>query len=82
MVYLKYFGLTERPFSIAPDPNYLYMSARHKEAMAHLSYGLSQGGCLYAPAMPFYGSVLKATEVLQAPPAFFSFDFPIMLTWH
>jgi len=44
-VYLKYFGLTERPFSIAPDPNYLYMSARHKEAMAHLSYGLSQGGC-------------------------------------
>jgi len=44
-VYLKYFGLTERPFSIAPDPHYLYMSARHKEAMAHLSYGLSQGGC-------------------------------------
>jgi len=44
-VYLKYFGLTERPFSIAPDPNYLYMSARHKEAMAHLTYGLSQGGC-------------------------------------
>ena len=44
-MYLKYFGLTERPFSIAPDPNYLFMSARHKEAMAHLSYGLSQGGC-------------------------------------
>ena len=44
-MYLKYFGLTERPFSIAPDPQYLYMSARHREAMAHLSYGLSQGGC-------------------------------------
>lgn len=44
-MYLKYFGLTERPFSIAPDPHYLYMSARHKEAMAHLTYGLSQGGC-------------------------------------
>lgn len=44
-MYLDYFGLTERPFSIAPDPQYLYMSARHKEAMAHLSYGLSQGGC-------------------------------------
>jgi general secretion pathway protein A len=44
-VYLEYFGLTERPFSIAPDPHYLYMSARHKEAMAHLTYGLSQGGC-------------------------------------
>jgi len=44
-VYLEYFGLAERPFSIAPDPQYLYMSARHKEAMAHLTYGLSQGGC-------------------------------------
>jgi len=44
-VYLEYFGLAERPFSIAPDPHYLYMSARHKEAMAHLTYGLSQGGC-------------------------------------
>ncbi|MFT5571362.1 MAG: general secretion pathway protein A [Cryomorphaceae bacterium] len=44
-MYEGYFGLTERPFSIAPDPQYLYMSIRHKEAMAHLSYGLSQGGC-------------------------------------
>lgn len=44
-MYESYFGLTERPFSIAPDPHYLYMSMRHKEAMAHLSYGLSQGGC-------------------------------------
>lgn len=44
-MYLGYFGLTERPFSIAPDPQYLYMSKRHKEAMAHLSYGLTQGGC-------------------------------------
>jgi len=44
-VYLEYFGLLERPFSIAPDPHYLYMSARHKEAMAHLTYGVSQGGC-------------------------------------
>jgi len=44
-VYESYFGLIERPFSIAPDPHYLYMSTGHKEAMAHLSYGLSQGGC-------------------------------------
>ncbi|NND82948.1 MAG: AAA family ATPase [Gammaproteobacteria bacterium] len=44
-MYEGFFGLAERPFSIAPDPQYLYMSERHKEAMAHLSYGLSQGGC-------------------------------------
>ena len=43
-MYEEFFGLTERPFSIAPDPSYLYMSQSHKEAMAHLSYGLSQGG--------------------------------------
>lgn len=43
-MYETYFGLTERPFSIAPDPQYLFMSKRHKEAMAHLSYGLTQGG--------------------------------------
>lgn len=43
-MYEEFFGLTERPFSIAPDPQYLYMSKSHKEAMAHLSYGLTQGG--------------------------------------
>jgi general secretion pathway protein A len=43
-MYLKYFGLTEAPFSIAPDPRYLYMSKRHQEALAHLLYGVKGGG--------------------------------------
>ena len=43
-MYEAYFGLRERPFSIAPDPHYLYMSERHQEAFAHLSYGIQQGG--------------------------------------
>ena len=44
-MYCDYFGLKELPFSIAPDPRYLYMSERHKEALAHLLYGVSgQGG--------------------------------------
>jgi general secretion pathway protein A len=44
-MYLDYFGLKELPFSIAPDPRYLYMSERHREALAHLLYGVSgQGG--------------------------------------
>lgn len=44
-MYCDYFGLKELPFSIAPDPRYLYMSDRHKEALAHLLYGVSgQGG--------------------------------------
>jgi general secretion pathway protein A len=43
-MYLKHFNLTERPFSITPDPRFLYMSARHREALAHLLYGLGEGG--------------------------------------
>ena len=43
-MYAKSFGLTQDPFSIAPDPRYLYMSERHREALAHLLYGLGSGG--------------------------------------
>src|SRR3569623_327022 len=40
----SYFGLKLEPFSIAPDPHYLFMSERHREALAHLLYGLGGGG--------------------------------------
>ncbi len=43
-MYAKFFGLEREPFSIAPDPRYLFMSERHREALAHLLYGLSGGG--------------------------------------
>ncbi|MCX9156298.1 AAA family ATPase [Niveibacterium sp. 24ML] len=43
-LYARYFGLKRAPFSIAPDPRYLYMSDRHREALAHLLYGLKGGG--------------------------------------
>ena len=43
-MYSDYFGLTQAPFSIAPDPRYLYMSQRHREALAHLVYGMQAGG--------------------------------------
>ena len=43
-MYAPFFGLTQEPFSIAPDPRFLYMSERHREALAHLLYGLSGGG--------------------------------------
>ncbi len=46
-MYNEYFGFNESPFSIAPDPRYLYMTAQHREALAHLVYGLnSEGGCI------------------------------------
>lgn len=43
-MYLKHFNLTDRPFAITPDPRFLYLSARHREALAHLLYGLGEGG--------------------------------------
>ncbi len=43
-MYAKYFGLKEAPFSIAPNPRYLYMSPQHKEALAHLLYGIVGDG--------------------------------------
>jgi general secretion pathway protein A len=44
-MYLEFFGLREFPFSLAPDPRYLYLSVQHQEALAHLLYGVrSEGG--------------------------------------
>jgi len=43
-MYTKFFGLTEKPFAITPDPRYLFMSAQHSEALAHLVYGISESG--------------------------------------
>lgn len=39
-MFREYFGISENPFSNTPDPNYLFMSQRHKEALAHLIYGV------------------------------------------
>ncbi|HKQ22978.1 MAG TPA: AAA family ATPase [Burkholderiales bacterium] len=43
-MYQHYFGLAGAPFSIAPDPRYLYLSQRHQEALAHLRYGVQGDG--------------------------------------
>jgi general secretion pathway protein A len=43
-VYQAFFGLTEPPFAITPDPRYLFASSRHAEALAHLVYGVSEAG--------------------------------------
>src|SRR6266508_1271110 len=39
-LYREYFGLTQTPFGITPDPFFLYLSASHREALAQLSYGI------------------------------------------
>ena len=41
-MYTSYFGFKENPFSLTPDPNYLYLSRNHKEAFDHLLYGINE----------------------------------------
>ncbi|MBW1742449.1 MAG: AAA family ATPase [Deltaproteobacteria bacterium] len=41
-MYTSYFGFKENPFSLTPDPNYLYLSRHHKEAFDHLLYGINE----------------------------------------
>src|SRR5690242_8653443 len=43
-MYASYFGLSDNPFAITPDPRYLFLSARHTEALAHLLYGVTESG--------------------------------------
>lgn len=39
-MYLDFYGLRENPFSVTSDPSFLYLSKEHKEALAHLLYGI------------------------------------------
>ena len=43
-MYEQYFGLNSKPFTITPDPRYLFMSDRHTEGLAHLLYGVTDSG--------------------------------------
>jgi len=43
-LYLQFFDLNEAPFSLTPDPAFVYLSAAHRDALAHLLYGVGQGG--------------------------------------
>ncbi len=43
-MYEQFYGLSERPFSITPNPRFVYLSRRHQDALAHLLYGVGQGG--------------------------------------
>ena len=42
-MYTAFYGLREKPFSLTPNPRFLYLTDAHKEALAHLLYGLEEG---------------------------------------
>ena len=43
-MYQEFFGLTDAPFRLTPDPRFLYLSPKHAEALAHLRLGLTEPG--------------------------------------
>jgi general secretion pathway protein A len=42
-MYTAFYGLKEKPFALSPDPRYLFLADAHREALAHLLYGIEQG---------------------------------------
>ena len=43
-MYHAYLGISKNPFALTPDPRFLFMSRHHREALAHLLYGMGEGG--------------------------------------
>ena len=70
-MYTSFFGLNEKPFSITPDPRYLYMSERHAEALAHLIYGVKEsGGFIQLTGEVGTGKTTLVRSLLQQLPEF------------
>ncbi len=68
-MYTSFFGLNEKPFSITPDPRYLFMSERHTEALAHLIYGIREsGGFIQLTGEVGTGKTTLVRSVLQQVP--------------
>ncbi|SEA62823.1 general secretion pathway protein A [Desulfuromusa kysingii] len=77
-MYAEYFGLNEKPFSIAPDPRYLYMSKSHQEALAYLLYGLqTEGGFVLLTGEIGTGKTTVCKSMFEQAPDEISFAFII-----
>ncbi len=69
-MYENHFGIRKKPFSIAPDPKFLYMSDGHREALAHLRYGLeSEGGFVLLTGEVGAGKTTVCRCLLEQVPA-------------
>ena len=68
-MYKDYFRLSEMPFSIAPDPRFLFMSDRHREAIAHLLYGVQgEGGIVLLTGEVGTGKTTVCRSLLEQLP--------------
>jgi general secretion pathway protein A len=65
-MYLNYFGLSEQPFGVTPDPRFLYLSEAHKEALASLYYGIEANrGFIGLIAQPGMGKTTMLFHLLE-----------------
>jgi general secretion pathway protein A len=68
-MYEEYFGLKRKPFSIVPDPSYFFMSEGHREALAHLLYGIqNEGGFVLLTGEVGTGKTTACRRLLQLIP--------------
>lgn len=68
-MYQQHFGLQLEPFSIAPDPRFLFLSDSHNEALAHLLYGFSHGGFVLISGEVGTGKTTLLRNLLHKTPA-------------
>lgn len=67
--YYHFFGISDSPFSIAPDPHYLYLGEKHQEALAHLFYGIgNEGGFIALTGEVGTGKTTICRTILQQIP--------------
>src|SRR5437870_1698759 len=65
-MFLEYYGLTEQPFGVTPDPRFLYLGSKHREALAALDYGTkTQRGFLTLIAKPGMGKTSLLFQYLE-----------------
>lgn len=65
----RFFGISDTPFSIAPDPRYLFLSDKHQEALAHLLYGITtEGGFIVLTGEVGTGKTTVCRSILKQVP--------------
>lgn len=80
-MYCDYFGLNREPFSISPDPAFIYPSAKHRQALAHLKYGLErEGGFLLLTGEVGTGKTTLVRLLLDQIPASFRIAYILNAT--
>jgi general secretion pathway protein A len=67
--FYHFFGINDSPFSIAPDPHYLFLGEKHQEALAHLFYGIgNEGGFIVLTGEVGTGKTTVCRTILQQMP--------------